>query len=45
MNIIASSYTGLVKALLNAGVTDLSLINWVRQPHRVNGTWHAEICL
>lgn len=45
MTIIAKDYTQFIKSLINAGVTDLSLVNWVRQPMRVNGTWVAEIAL
>jgi hypothetical protein len=43
MIITANSYTNFIKSLLNAGVTDLALINWVRQPVRVKGQWVAEI--
>lgn len=45
MVITANSYTNLIKALLNAGVLDLNLINWVRQPMRVGSQWIAEIRL
>lgn len=43
MNIIAKNYTGLVKALLSAGLQDFASIKWVRQPVRVNGMWRAEV--
>lgn len=45
MTIIAKDYTGLVKALINAGCTDLASIVWIKQPVRINGTWHAEVVL
>lgn len=43
MGIIAKDYTGLVKALLNAGLADFASIKWIRQPSRINGVWRAEV--
>lgn len=45
MNIIAKDYTGLIKALLSAGLNDFGSIQWLRTPVRINGTWHAKVKL
>lgn len=45
MTIIAKDYTQFIKALINAGVTDLALVNWIKQPMRVDGMWRAKIAL
>lgn len=45
MTIIAPTYTQFCKALVAAGVLDLSLVQWIKQPMRINGMWRAEIKL
>lgn len=43
IQIIASSFIGLAKALAAMGYEDICEITWNHPPVRINGIWHAEI--
>lgn len=43
--IITTQMTGIFTALQKMGYRDMTKVVWLRSPVRINGVWHAEVCV